>query len=178
MAVITPGDIAFNGTELRDLNEAVFTAVYNKPELSMFHTIGNGIKAKQQIVLLGVINGLTGKGSGGCSPADDTNTITMSQKYWQPVTVSNSLPTCWPDLLASFWIYGTQNGIKKSDLTKTDYFNFIVERYKDALIEEVLRIAWFGDVNAADVNASPAGQLTAGTDAAYFNKIDGLWKQV
>ena len=118
MAVITPADITFNGTEIKSLNEAVFLSVYNKPELSLFHTIINGIKAKQQIVLLGLINGLTGKGSGGCSPADDTNTITMSQKYWQPATVSNSLPSCWTDLLASFWIYGTNNGIAKADLTK------------------------------------------------------------
>ena len=52
-----------------------------------------------------------------------------------------------------------------------------MERMADALREEVYRIIWFSDVDAADVNASPPGVLTAGTDPAYFNKINGFWKQ-
>ncbi len=175
MAIITPGDVAFNGTEVRDLADTIYEAIYEKPALSMFHNVVGGIKAKDQIVSLSTINGLTGKGTGGCDPTDDDNTITMSEKFWMPETVSNSLPSCWTDLKASFWIYGTNNGIKKADLTKTDFFNFLVDRYKDALYEELLRIVWFGDT-AAD-HVSGAGNITDSTDLAYFNRIDGLWKQ-
>lgn len=175
MAILTPAELTFSGTEIKELNEAVFESVYQKPELSMFHNIVNGIKAKDQIALLGRINGLTGKGSGDCDPTDDANTISMSEKLWDPATVSNSLPSCWKDLLATFFIYGTNNGIAKADLTKTDFFNFLVERLSDALIEEVFRIVWFSDTAAA---VTPAGDLTAGTDVAYFDKIEGLWKQL
>jgi hypothetical protein len=55
---------------------------------------------------------------------------------------------------------------------------FLQERVSDALIEEAYRIIWFSDVDAADVNASPPGVLTAGTDPLYFNKIDGMFKQL
>jgi len=178
LAIITPSQLTFNGEEIRDLNEAVYDAVYAKPEMNLFHNIIGGIKAKKQIAILGRINGLTGKGSGGCSPAEDTNTITMSEKFWNPVTVSNNLPSCWTDLMESFFIYGTNNGIKKGDLTKTDFWNFLLERMTDAVIEEVLRIVWFSDTAAADVDASPAGVLTSGTNPAYFNKLDGFWKQI
>jgi hypothetical protein len=178
LAVITPSELTFSGEEIKELNEATFDAVYAKPELALFHNVVDGIKATKQIAILGRINGLTGKGSGGCSPTEDTNTITMSEKTWDPKTVSNNLPSCWTDLMNSFFIYGTNNGIKKGDLTKTDYWMFILERMTDAVIEEVFRIIWFSDTAAADVDASPAGVLTSGTDPAYFNKIDGLWKQI
>lgn len=178
LAIITPSQLTFSGEEIKDLNEATFDAVYAKPEMALFHNVVGGIKATKQIAILGRINGLTGKGSGGCSPAEDTNTITMSEKTWNPKTVSNNLPSCWTDLMDSFFIYGTNNGIKHGDLTKTDFWNFLLERMTDAVTEEVFRIVWFSDTAAADVDASPAGVLTSGTNPAYFNKIDGLWKQI
>jgi len=178
LAIITPAELTFSGEEIKELNEAVFTAVYDKPEMALFHNVIGGIKATKQIAILGTINGLTGKSTGGCSPSEDANTITMSEKTWNPQTVSNNLPTCWTDLLASFFIYGTNNGIAKADLTKTDYWMFISERMADALVEEVFRIIWFGDEDAATTADSPAGVLTAGTNAAYFTHINGLWKQI
>lgn len=178
MSVITPADLTFNGEEIKALSEAIFEQVFAKPEATLFHDFVGGIKAKKQIAILGRIEGLTGKGTGSCNPTSDTNTIGMSEKFWNPETVSTRLTSCWTDLKESFFIYGTNNGIAKADLTSTDYMNFLEERMSDALQEEVLRIIWFSDVDAADVNASPPGVLTAGTDADYFNKIDGLWKQL
>lgn len=175
MPTLNPADLAFNGDEIRDLQEATFEMVFEKPELTLFHSIVGGIKAKQQIVILGLLNGLTGKGSGGCDPVANPNTITNTEKFWDPVTISDRITECWIDLQNTFFIYGTQNGIKKADLTKTDYFNFLIERRADSLLDEVLRHAWFGDT-AAD-NA-PTGVITPGVDLGFFNKIDGFWKQI
>lgn len=177
MGVLNPNDLAFNGEEVRALNEAVFEAVFAKPELSLFHNVINGIKATKQIAILGRIQGLTGKGTGKCDPDEDDFKIAMSEKTWDPKTISNNLPSCWTDLLETFFIYGTQNGIAKADLTKTDFFNFLLERMTDAVIEEVFRIIWFSDVDAATTSDSPAGVITSGTNLGYFNRINGLWKQ-
>lgn len=171
-------NLTFNGEEVKSLGEAVQEAVFQNPEANTFHEFVEGIKAKKQIAILGKIDGLTGKGSGGCNPSNDTLNIGTSEKFWNPEMVSNRFPFCWDETKDSFFIWGTKNGIEKADLTGTDYLNFIVDRLTPALEEEYLRIAWFSDVDAADVNASPAGVLTAGTDPAYFNKIDGLWKQL
>ncbi len=176
--IINPNDLTFNGEEIKELSEAIYESVFPKPEATLFHSFTPGIKAKKQIALLGRIQGLTGKGSGGCNPDSDPNTIGMSQKFWNPETVSNRLTECWEDLKESFFIYGTRCGIAQADLTPTDFWSFLKERMADALREEVLRIIWFSDVDAADVNASPPGVLTAGTDPDYFNKIDGFFKQL
>lgn len=176
MAIINPADLTFNGKEIRELSEAIFESVFEKPDVQMFHTIVEGIKAKQQIALLGRVSGLTGKGSGGCNPTAVTNTIGMSEKFWNPETVSNRFEECWDSLKETFFIWSTQNGIAKSDITKTDFFIFLQERVSDALIEEIFRIAWFSDT-AADTVAN-GGVLTNGTDTGYFTKIDGLWKQI
>jgi hypothetical protein len=171
--IINPGDLTFNGEEIKELSEAVFESVFTKPEMTTFQTFTPGIKAKKQIALLGRIEGLTGKGTGSCDPDSDANTIGMSEKFWNPSTVSNRLTECWDNLKESFFIYGTRCGIAQADLTATDFWSFLMERMSDTLIEEVYRIVWFSDV---DVVA--AGNLTVGTDPDYFNKIDGFWKQL
>jgi len=176
--IINPNDLTFNGEEIKQLSEAVFEQVFQKPEATLFHEFVPGIKAKKQIALLGRLDGLTGKGNGGCDPVSSTNQIGMSEKFWNPETVSDRLTECWTNLKESFFIYGTKNGLAKADLTKTDFWMFLSDRLSDSLLEQVYRVIWFSDVDAADVNASPPGTLTAGTDPDYFNKIDGLWKQL
>jgi len=173
--IINPGDLTFNGEEIKELSEAVFEAVFNKPEANLFHTFVPGIKAKKQIALLGRIQGLTGKGDGGCDPVSNGATIGMSEKFWDPATVSNRESECWDNLKESFFIYGTKCGIAQADLTGTDFWAFLMERMADTLIEEYYRIVWFSDLAAAVV---PGGNLTLGTDPLYFNKIEGFWKQL
>jgi hypothetical protein len=173
--IIDPTDLTFNGEEIKELSQAIFESTFAKPEASLFHTFVPGIKAKKQIALLGRIEGLTGKGSGECNPTSNGSTIGMSEKFWDPSTVSNRETECWENLQESFFIYGTKNGIDQADLDGTDFWKFLMERMADTLVEEYYRIAWFSDT-AAD-NA-PAGNITAGIDLGYFNKIDGLWKQL
>jgi len=176
--IINPADLAFNGDEIKALSEAIFEQVFSKPDQNAFVTFVPGVKAKQQIALLGRMEGLTGKGVGGCDPESNTNTIGMSEKFWDPETVSNRFTECWTNLENSFFIYATKNGLDKANLDGTDFWMFLQERVSDSLIEEVFRIEWFSDVDAADVNASPPGVLTAGTDPLYFNKINGFFKQL
>ena len=173
--IINPAQLTFNGEEIKELSEAIFESVFAKPEANLFHTFTPGIKAKKQIALLGRIQNLTGKGDGSCNPVSNGSTIAMSEKFWDPATVSNRETECWDNLKESFFIYGTNCGIAQADLTPTDFWSFLMERMSDTLIEEYYRIVWFSDLAAAVV---PGGNLTAGTDPLYFNKIEGFWKQL
>ena len=166
----------FNGEEVKALSECIQEEVFMLPEANLFHEFVEGIKAEKQIAILGKIDGLTGKGTGACDPSDDTLNIATSQKKWLPKTVSNRFAFCWTETKDSFFIWGTKNGIAKSDLTGTDYLNFIQDRITPALKEEVMRIAWFGDATADHSDAT--GVITPGTDLLYFNRIDGFWKQL
>lgn len=178
MAVISSSDLTFNGQEIREISEALFTGAFAKPDVAQFHDIVEGIVAKKQIVILGRINGLLGKGTNACSESDATNTVTNTEKFWDPAYVSDRLAFCWKDLQGTFFIWGAKKGIAKGDLTSTDLLIYLEELVKDAIIETVYRLAYFGDTSAANYNSSPAGVITNGTDLAYFDKINGIWKQL
>lgn len=175
--IINPSDLTFNGKEVQALSEAIMTEAFESPSLNEFHTIVTGIEAKQQIAILGLF-GLVGKTSTGCAPDENPGQITNSQKFWNPAYIEDRFAQCWKDLKATFFIWGLKHGVKKADLTSTDFANFLEDRLKIALKESVFRIAWFSDTAIANYNDSPAGVLKNGISEAYFNAIEGLWKQI
>lgn len=178
--VINPSDIAFNGKQIQSLSEAILTRAFSNKKLSEIFTIATGIKQKQQIAFLGSL-GLTGKKQTGCDPSVNPGTITMSEKTWNPVYIGDRFAQCFTDLLPSFWGYGLKNGISKSDLTSTDFANFLEQRIGESVNEAIMRHAWFGDPKhtvSGDTANSGNQLLTAGLDKLYFNPITGAWSQI
>lgn len=173
--IINPASLTFNGQECKSISEALFADTFKKPDFELFHTVVQGIVAKQQIAILGNF-GLIGKKSAGCSPVDQGNTATVSEKFWNPETIQMRDETCWNDLKATFFVWGMGKGIEVADLTKGDFAMFLMEKYPDAIKEAVYRIAWLGDT-AADTVAN-GGVLKNGTDKTYFNILNGFWKQL
>lgn len=178
MAIFNPSTLTLETAELKSSAEAVFESAFAKPQLDKLNTIVNGIMAKQKIAILGRFQGLLGAGSGECDPSASSTTIKASQKIWDPATISDRLTYCWTDLQETFFIWGLKKGVQKADLTGTEFLVFVEELLSDALIETYLRIAYFNDKDAAATNDSPAGNITAGTNLAFFNRIDGIWKQI
>ncbi len=171
-------DLTWNGKEIQQLSEGVFEEVFELPSLNEFHEIRTGIKAKEQIAIFGLL-GLVGTAGGAdCSIVEDTNDIPASEKFWDPKQVDVRLSQCVKDLIPSFNVWATKNGIDKNDLTGGDWLMFVQERLSFSLEEAVLRIAWFNDTAAALSTASPAGVITSTATIGYFNVIDGLWKQI
>jgi hypothetical protein len=175
MAVFNPNDLNFNGEEIKNSSEAVFISAFAPAAVADLLTVVSGIKAKKQIAILGRFNSLLGKGAGECSPSGRTVTTPMTQKLWEPATVSDRLAYCWKDLEGTFFIWGTKNGIDKADLTATDFLLYIEELLSTELLETYLRIAYFNDTDAELV--ADGGVIKAGTDLDFFNRIDGIWKQ-
>lgn len=178
MPIFEPNELNFNGAELKSSAEAVFVSAFNTQAVNELMTVVNGIKAKTQIAILGRFNEMLGSGNGLCKTDARQVKTSMSQKLWEPATVSDKIGYCWTDIKGTFWIWGTKNGIAKADLTATDFILFIEELLTTELNETVQRIAWFNDLDAANFNDSPAGVITNTTDVTFFNKIDGLWKQL
>ena len=176
--LFNPSDITFSGKEVQAVSELIIEEVYSKPSLSQIHTPVSGIKAKQQIGYAGRLSGLVGKLSTGCEPTTDTNTIPFTQKFWEPAYIEGRFVQCFKDLLPSFWAWALGNGLQKSDLTKTDFVNFVKEIVGDAVYEAWLRLIWFGNTSAANYNGSPAGVITNGISTTYFTPIDGYWEQI
>lgn len=179
--IINPSDLTFNGEEVRAISEAIMEEVFAKPALTELLTPYTGIKAKKQIAFLGRLNGLVGQATttSQCAPVENTAGIDNSEKFWDPVYIDDRFSECWTNLLDSFFIYATQNGLKKADLTTTEFADFFIERYNDEIWEAMLRFIWFGDTDAAATTASPAGNFAPATFVAKrWNALDGLWKQL
>lgn len=178
MGTFNVNDLTWNGKEIMALSEAIFEKSFETPAFQQFHRFFENIKAKQQIAKLGRL-GLVGKLKGDvCDVAESTQTIGAVQKFWNPEIIADKFGNCWKDLKETFFIWGTNNGINRDDLTTTDFANFLEMRISEALVEAFWRIGWMGDTDAANYSDSPAGYITDGVDVDYFNAIDGFWKQL
>jgi hypothetical protein len=160
------------------MNELVVKAVLTAPELQAFHTIQTGIKNDRQIGIIPGTLGLMGKAAQGCSPTADTLTDAAVLKTWTPKRIEVILDQCYTDIATSMAKMSAKLGIEVNDLTNTEYFAFILDILSRDLPKMILRHAWMGNTAAANVNASPAGVITAGIDVSYFNVIDGFFKQL
>ena len=172
----SPNTAAFNGEEIKSASEAIFTEAFSNLALTEVHEIIQDIKVNKQIVFVGGLANMLGKDSGACNPTANANTIPMSEKVWTPADVSDRLSFCWKALEDTFWAYALKTGVEKADVSTGEFMAFIGSRIEEALLEMVYRIAWFNDTEAD--NVSGGGIITDGTDVAFFDKIDGIWKQI
>lgn len=178
-SVLDISTFTFTADELRSLKEMVKEAIYSKPTVEEYLTVETDIVAKSKIGILGKFGLVGKKGRLGSNPTPTNEAITGSiEKEWDPRPYSMRIEESYEDVLNSLAIFLQQKGIKRADMTETDYVDFIEERLKDAMWEAVLRHAWFDDVDMANTNDSPAGTLAAGVNVDYFNVIDGYFKQL
>lgn len=173
-----PNTLDFTGDIVKSSAEAIYETAFANPAVGQLFTIVPGIKTKKQIAILGAFQELLGAGNGACNPDGRQVNTALTGKSWETATISDRLEFCWQDIKETFFIWATQNGINKADLTGTDFALFIEQRLGEALPETYMRLAYFGDKDAANYNDSPAGVITNTTDVNYFNRIDGIWKQI
>lgn len=160
--------------DLFEFSGAVFEAVFQNPALTTTNQVFPGIKAKTQIVILGT-SSMSGQKLTDCSIGTGP-TIPSSEKWWDPEEIGDRYVQCYKDLEESFVVWGLNCGIRKADLSDTDFAAFMIQRVGESAWEAYLRISWFGDT-AAD-NVSNGGVITNGVDPLYFSALDGFWKQL
>jgi hypothetical protein len=170
--------VDFCGKQVMSFAETFWTETFNNPAINELVTVIPGVKAKQQLVILGLI-GLVGKTKtlGQCAPDASNKKISSIQKFYEPNQIEDRFINCWKDLLADFTVWGLKNNIQKPDLTGTDFANFLEERVIAGLVQSVYRFAWFGDTAITLAQLSPNDEDGLPMDVRYFNAIDGYWKR-
>ena len=169
--------LTLNPEEARASADLIFEAFKNKPELAQAHQVMTGVRMDKFIPILGH-RPLVGKiDAGSCSNNDITDGIPVSQKRWTPEMISARLINCQDDLpaLIKFW-RNKQKSIDYRSEIDNEYQAYVMDDTLNALTESALRLASFGDPNE-DTFANN-GNLTNGTDKAYFTPIKGIWAQV
>ncbi|MCJ7447901.1 MAG: hypothetical protein MUO72_09420 [Bacteroidales bacterium] len=167
-------NLHFTPDELRSLNELVVTAVLEAPELSSFHTLVTGIKNDKRIGIIPGTFGLVGKAAQACNPTAQCYEDQAIEKTWSPKYLEVIIDMCVDELADTLMKLAVKCGVEVYDLTKTEIFTFIQNILAKDIAKMVFRLVWFGDTAA---RALPLGNLTVGTDPAFFNVINGFWQQ-
>lgn len=168
----------FSPETLTSLNEAIVQEIVKAPLLNnVFGVIETGIRNERKIGFVNTSLGLMLKAPLGCNPTGSTfSGMATSEKAWTPKGVAFRNEECLTDLEPSLIQYLKNAGIDQYDLTSTDYYAFFLSYLPDNLAKNVFIKAWFDDTAADTVGNG--GKLKNGTDKEYFNRIDGIFKQL
>ncbi len=165
----------FSDTEVMDFSELIYEDVFEKAPLTEYFTFMEGIKSGSKIGIVGQMSAI-GTPRGACDTTERLDAeIATIEKAWAPCSWGDRIPFCAADLEDQFIVWGLNNGIRRPDLTNTDYADFIMDVVADAMLESLYRIIFFGDT-AADDQAG-GGELVNGTEVELFQCHDGFWKQ-
>ena len=165
----------FSTEEIRAVNELVFDAVLQAPEITMITTLYPGIVFNKQIGFIGE-GAPVGKARQKCKPTPQQWKIGTRAVTWEPKPWEILIEDCWAELEDTAATYALNTGIARADFTNTDYFDIVVSVLTVAIKKFIIRLVWFSDVDAEYV--SDGGIISNDSDVELLTIIDGLWKQL
>lgn len=170
--------LTLNPLEVTEMGQFIVERTFQDPVLNSIHAVYTGLKMKEQIVFAAQM-GLTGIVDSSCTRPNSGATSELTQKYWEPANVGDTLVHCNTDVNALFKAYYGKitKYAEKFDITGSDLEQFLVVMLTETAMKAVWRIAWLADKNVAAAGASAAGLITAGNNV-FYNHIDGLWAQI
>jgi hypothetical protein len=132
-------------------NDTVFTTV-NRPSLVLGHAKDCG------------------------SSQGSTTTTTTGEITFSPTRVGFDMKVCVQDLKGIFRS-GRATGNSELSFEDNALSGYLKDLYAQQLPNELARLAWFGDTDAATTTASPTpGVFTSSDYIEFYDKIDGAWK--
>lgn len=167
----------FSEEQIRAVNEIIFDQLAEAPELSALHSFWTGIEYKKEVGFI-TDHGMVGKKRQGCNPTPHDWNINTRKVTWDPQGWEVYLDECADDLEDTAAVYARNHGVRINDLTDTDYMAIVVEVLGKAIKEALIRIVWFGDVNATNYVSGGSGIITSGISTDYFDILDGFFKQL
>jgi hypothetical protein len=179
MATAITSGFSFSPEELKDWSRVINELTFGDKSLNELHEIYQGLKYNEQIVFAGRI-GLMGKAVTGCTP-NEISGVALTEKFWTPVDEDFRLSHCSADVNAQDKL------LRQMSRMNPDFYNviegsqsvlgsYLVAKILESFNENLIRKVWFSDTAAALI--AGGGVFTAGTDVAYFNTFDGLFKQI
>jgi hypothetical protein len=170
--------LTLNPIEESDLGNFVIERTFNDPMLNSIHAVWTGIKMKEQIVFASQL-GLTGVLDAACDRPVSGAASVMTEKFWEPADIGDTLVHCQKDVDALFKAYYTkiERYVQKFDIQGSDLENFLKVLLDEAVMRSIWRIAWYADTSVAASGAAASGLIVAG-NVKFFDQIDGLWNQI
>lgn len=170
--------LTINPEEVADIRQMIAQFIYQDENYIRFHTVADGIVRKTQI-LLDNTSGLAGWKATGCAAiASGGMDIKLAEKFWDLVTIEDSLEICQSDLDQNFKALVKRYAKDKfGDLADQEAINIYVTAKVAQFIKEAHeRLVWLGDTEAT--NTGDGGYVKDTIDVKFITPLDGVWKQV
>lgn len=160
---------------ITSLRELIFLSIYDPGTLGAIFNVLTGQENGKKVGFIGEF-GMLGKKAQGCKPNYDNNVINTGEKTWDINWWGIYEQICYTDLEPFLRMIANREKTDIGNLEGTFYLDEILEpRLQEAIRKLLMRLAWFGDKQAATVKNG--GNLLNTVDPAYFNVTDGFWKR-
>lgn len=178
MAVLDISGLTLNPKESPDFEKFVFEVVFENPILKSLHSVWPGITMKDQIVFAGLM-GKSGITDSGCDRPESGVGVSLTQEYWDPKPVGDTIINCQADINSLFKAYydKIKSYEERFDITGSEEEKFLIARYEDAIIKAILRWVWLADTGVAVAGAGAPGLKLAG-DVKFYDSIEGIWEKI
>lgn len=172
--------LTLNPIEVQEIKDFIIERVFERPEFQAIHgRFETGIKMQQQIVFASAF-GKTGlKKAAACTRQTSSPESTLTEKYWNPVGIEDTLIVCAAELDGLFKAYFSkvQNYRELYDISGSDLEIFYAILLEESMVQTIWRAAWFADTGVAVSGAGTPGLLLA-ADVKFYDYIEGIWEQI
>jgi hypothetical protein len=171
--------LTLNPLEVEDLGKFVIEQVFERPELNRLHNIQTGIKMQEQIVFASQF-GKTGlKGDSTCTRKNSGAGSVMSEKFWNPAGIEDTIVHCNKELNSLWKAYFAKISRYREnyEIEGTPLAELLIQLLLESVIPTLWRASWYGDTAVAAAGAATPG-LVSGGDVQFYDYLDGLWDQI
>jgi hypothetical protein len=171
--------LTLNPEEVRNIAEFVIEKTFTREDLNRLHNIQTGIQMQEQIVFASQF-GKTGiKGDSTCTRKDSGAQSTLTQKYWNPAGIEDTLQHCNKELNSLWKAYfgKIQRYRENYEIEGSELAELLMMLLIESMDVTIYRAAWFGDLNVAAAGAGSAGLVSAG-NIQFYDYFDGIWEQI
>lgn len=167
-----------NPVEVGEMGQFIVEKTFGNPVLNAIHAVWTGIQMKEQIVFASQF-GKTGIKDTTCTRPNSGAVSTLTQKYWDPSNVGDTLIHCQADVDGLFKAYYNKirQYVDKFNIEGTELEQFLSVLLTESAMNAVWRLVWLGDKSVAAAGAGTSG-LKLAANVKFYDAIDGLWQQI
>jgi hypothetical protein len=176
---IVESALTMNPIEVQDLNQFIIEQIFTRPELLRLHGIRTGVTMKEQIAFASQF-GKTGlKGTSSCTRLTSGAASTLTEKFWEPAGIEDTLIHCNAEIDGLFKAYFTKikKYREKYEIEGSDLEIFFSILFLESIQRTIWRASWFGDTAVAAATAGVAGLISA-ANVKFYDYLDGLFAQI
>lgn len=161
-----------------DFKDLIKTKSFEKGNFADVLNVVEGIEYDKKVGYIGNMPDIGKKANvANCTLNTVTVEIPTSEETWSPKAFDSRMFFCADDLNETIGQKLLNNGIKRYDISESDYFDEVINELARGFNRMWWRFAWMGEINATNVTASPPGDITAGLDVNFLNFQNGFFKR-